>query len=103
MSEPCWASSVFIPGYTLSVKTAISLPDQTYERATRRARSLGISRSEFFARAAERYADELEAASVTEQINAAIDDGPMDESNAWAVEAGRRHLRSTVGRDDADW
>ena len=95
--------TIFIPGYTSGVKTAISLPDETYERATRRARSLGISRSEFFARAAERYADELEAASVTEQINAVIDGGGMDESNAWAAEASRRHLRSTVGRDDADW
>ena len=63
------------------MRISISLPDETYERATRRARSLGISRSDF-ARAAERYADELEAASVTEQINAAIAGGGMDESNA---------------------
>lgn len=63
------------------MKTAISLPDETYERATRRARSLGISRSEFFARAAERYADELDADSVTARINAAIDAGAVDDSN----------------------
>ena len=43
-----------IPGYTKGMKTAISLPDDTYEQATRQARALGISRSEFFARAAHR-------------------------------------------------
>lgn len=85
------------------MKTAISLSDQTYERATRRARSLGISRSEFFARAAERYDDELEAASLTEQVKAAIAAGAVDDSNAWAVAAGRRYLASEAGRDDADW
>lgn len=85
------------------MKTAISLPDQTYERATRRAYELGISRSEFFARAAERYADELEATSLTAQIDAAIAAGAVDDSNAWAVAAGRHHLASGAGRDDADW
>jgi len=39
------------------VKTAISLPDDTYEQATRQAAELGISRSEFFARAARSYLD----------------------------------------------
>jgi hypothetical protein len=41
-----------IPGCTEGMKTAISLPDDTYEQATRQAQALGISRSEFFARAA---------------------------------------------------
>lgn len=92
-----------ILGYTHEMKTAISLPDQTYERATRRAGELGISRSEFFARAAERYADELEATSLTAQIDAAIAGGAVDDSNAWAAAAGRRYLASDAGRDDADW
>jgi hypothetical protein len=52
-----------------NVKTAISLPDDTYEQATRRAAELGISRSEFFARAARRYLDELTSQSLTHQIN----------------------------------
>ena len=41
------------------MKTAISLPDTTFQRATEKPRELGISRSEFFARAAEVYLDEL--------------------------------------------
>ena len=85
------------------MRISISVPDETYERVVRRARSLGISRSELFARAAERYADELEAASVTEQIDVAIGSGAMDESNARAVAAGRRYLASEAGRDGAQW
>ena len=37
------------------MKTAISVPDETFAQATRQAAELGISRSEFFARAARRY------------------------------------------------
>jgi len=36
-----------IPVIRVYVKTAISLPDETFEEATRRSRELGISRSEF--------------------------------------------------------
>ena len=58
-----------IPGYTRDVKTAISLPDDTYEQAARQAAELGISRSEFFARAARSYLLELASHSLTQQIN----------------------------------
>jgi hypothetical protein len=56
------------------MKTAISLPDDTYEQATRQAAELGISRSEFFARAARSYLDQLAAHSLTQQINEALRD-----------------------------
>lgn len=75
------------------MKTAISLPDDTFERASRRAMDLGLSRSEFFARAANRYLEELDAASVTEQINAALKQiGTIDDSYEVAVESGRQLL-----------
>ena len=45
------------------MKTAISLPNETFERVSRRASDLGMSRSEFFARAAQRYLDELDSHS----------------------------------------
>jgi hypothetical protein len=80
-----------IPGYTSDVKTAISVPDDTYEQATRRAAELGISRSEFFARAARRYLDELASPSLTRQINQALQAAGND-SNAEAAAAGRRYL-----------
>lgn len=75
------------------MKTAISLPDDTFERVSRRARDLGLNRSEFFARAANRYLDELDLESVTRQIDAALERiGTVDESNDAAVEAGHRLL-----------
>jgi metal-responsive CopG/Arc/MetJ family transcriptional regulator len=85
-----------IPGYTDEVKTAISLPDDIYEQATRQAAELGMSRSEFFARAARRYLDQLAAESLTQQINEALQNAD-DDSNAAAAAAGRRRL---AGQDD---
>jgi len=57
--------------YSRNGRQAISVPDDTFEKATRRAHDLGMSRSEFFARAAARYLDELDAESVTRQIDLA--------------------------------
>jgi predicted DNA-binding protein len=85
-----------IPGYTKGVKTAISLPDDTYEQATRLAAELGISRSEFFARAARSYLDELAAHSLTQQINEALQTA-SDDSNTAAAATGRSYL---AGQDD---
>lgn len=80
----------------MCMKTAISLPDDTFERASRRAKDLGLSRSEFFARAANRYLEELDAESVTKQIDAALERvGDVDGSNDAAVEAGHRRLLDT--------
>jgi hypothetical protein len=74
------------------MKTAISLPDDTYEQASRRAAELGISRSEFFARAARRYLDELGTQSLTRQIDEALQADDADDSNAAAAAAGRDYL-----------
>jgi metal-responsive CopG/Arc/MetJ family transcriptional regulator len=78
------------------MKTAISLPDDTYEQATKRAVELGISRSEFFARAARSYLDWLGSHSLTQQIDEALQTAD-DDSNTAAAIAGRRYL---AGRDD---
>lgn len=85
-----------IPGYTEGMKTAISLPDDTYEQATRQAAALGISRSEFFARAARSYLDQLASRSLTQQINEALRTAD-DDSNAAAAAAGRNYL---AGQDE---
>jgi predicted DNA-binding protein len=80
------------------VKTAISLPDDTFDRATHRAQDLGMSRSEFFARAAEHYLDELDAQSLSDHIDSALERlNRPDESAAEAVAVGRRLL------DDTEW
>lgn len=74
------------------MKTAISVPDDTFEQATRQAAELGISRSEFFARAARRYLDELASRSLTQQVNDALKTAVNDDSAAAAAQAGRQLL-----------
>jgi hypothetical protein len=82
--------------YSVLVKTAISVPDDTFERVTRSARELGMSRSEFFTRAAVAYLKELESKSVGAQINAALDLISGDDSYQDAANAGRALLRRTA-------
>ena len=60
------------------MKTAISLPDETFRRVDRAAKRLGLSRSELFARAAENWLDGLEDDGVTEAIDRAIAGLPGD-------------------------
>jgi antitoxin MazE6 len=71
------------------MKTAISLPDETFARVERAARKMGVSRSEFFARAAERWLDALDADHTTAAINRAIaglaDDSAFVEAAAAAL------------------
>jgi len=79
------------------MKTAISVPDDTFEQATRKAADLGISRSEFFARAARRYLDELASQSLTQQVNDALKAAGNDDSAAAAAVAGRQLLATGEG------
>jgi metal-responsive CopG/Arc/MetJ family transcriptional regulator len=74
------------------MKTAISVPDDTFDQATKQAAELGISRSEFFTRAARRYLDELASRSLTEQVNDALQAAGSDDSAAAAAAAGRKLL-----------
>ena len=74
------------------MKTAISIPDEAFRRVERHATRLHISRSEFFTRAAERWADQLEDAELTQAINAALDfiGDTDDENDEFVREAARR-------------
>ena len=82
----------------MGMKTAISVPDETFEKATRRAHDLGMSRSEFFSRAAARYLDELDAESVTRQIDLAMAaQAVRDDTAADAVALGHRVLDDASG------
>ena len=74
------------------MKTAISVPDDTFEQASKQAAELGISRSEFFARAARRYLDELAARSLTQQVDDALRAAGGDDSATAAAQAGRQRL-----------
>ncbi|GAA1435531.1 hypothetical protein GCM10009616_32840 [Microlunatus lacustris] len=81
------------------MKTAVSMPDAVYERVTRSAAELGLSRSELLARAATSYLDRLESESLTARIDAALEQTGPDPDGAVAAEAGRRRLRD----DDDAW
>ncbi len=81
------------------MKTAISVPDETFDRAERRAGDLGVSRSEFFSRAAQRYLDELDARSLTGQIDSALEHLGTPDEMAAVVAAGYRVLAAA----DDEW
>lgn len=87
-----WSYPVILRG----VKTAISVPDATFDRVTRRAQELGMSRSELFTRAAEHYLKVLDRESLSRRLDEALEAVGTDDSAHLAVEAGRR----TLGRDD---
>ncbi len=80
------------------MKTAISVPDDTFEAVTKRAQQLGMSRSEFFSVAARRYPDELDRESITAQVDDALRSAGGDGSIAAAVAAGRQRLATGEDR-----
>ena len=82
------------------MRTTISVPDEIVDRVSERATAMGMTRSAFFARAAQRYLDELDAESLTTQIDSALETlDAHDESRDAAVAAGRRLLDAM----DDDW
>lgn len=78
------------------MKTAISLPDSAAERFDHVAQVHGMTRSEFYRRAAERYAQELADADLTAQIDDAINalGQPGDETAVFRRVANTRVVES---------
>ncbi|UUT35174.1 ribbon-helix-helix protein, CopG family [Microbacterium elymi] len=72
------------------MKTAISLPDDVFRRVEQQVERLGVSRSAFFATAAQRYLAELDGDDVTARLDAAIARSgarATEERRAWAADA----------------
>jgi metal-responsive CopG/Arc/MetJ family transcriptional regulator len=91
-----------IPSYTTSMKTAISVPDETFAQVDTRAAELGISRSEFYATAARRWLTELESANLTSDIDDALDrisDSDQAE-RALLTTSGARRLAAVTEADE---
>lgn len=82
-----------LPGYTRDMKTAISVPDATFARVDAAAKKLGMSRSEFYARAAERWLRELEGADVTRAIDEVL--AGVDVDSRFVTEAARALWRAS--------
>ena len=82
------------------MKTAISMPDETFQRVTRRAQELGLSRSEFLSRAAVAYLDVMDNQALIVEINSALHGAGHlpDDSGEVAVAAGHRLMTT-----DEEW
>jgi metal-responsive CopG/Arc/MetJ family transcriptional regulator len=76
------------------VKTAVSLPEDLYERAEALARSLKTSRSRLYALALEEYLRRHEEERLVEQINAVCD--AADANSDERLIAGHRRLHREV-------
>lgn len=74
------------------MKTAISIPEQVFHRVEEHAARLGMSRSEFFTRAAARWADELDGEHLTAAIDAALAQAGPDEDAEFIDAAARLAL-----------
>ena len=79
------------------MKTAISIPDEIFELATRRAKKLGISRSELITRALSEYLREQRGREVSASYDRAF--GP-DEGDD---EAALRRAGARKALSDIEW
>jgi hypothetical protein len=77
-------------GYTIVVKTAISLPDKVFEEAERLAKRRGISRSELYARAVAEFIKEERFLGVRERLD-----------SVYGAEPSGSHLDPVLGEMQA--
>lgn len=80
------------------MKTAISVPDDIFERATGHAKKLGISRSELVTRALRQFLDEEQARDVQASYDRAFGPGTGDDDVGQLRE---RAARRALG--DVEW
>jgi len=81
------------PGYTPGMKTAVSIPDDVFEKAERLARRMKKSRSELFSRALAEYVARHAPDHVTEAINLVCAEIGVD-ADPFSSAAARRTLES---------
>ncbi len=82
-------------GYTLGMKTAISIPDDVFEDAERLARDLKQSRSALYSRAIREYVARHSPDSVTATLDAMLPE--VDSDSEFTVAAARHAL------ERSDW
>jgi len=81
------------------MKTAISLPDHLYKDAEKTAKSLGIPRSQLFAKALEEYINKYTKGQVTERLNEVYKDMNTDANIANIETASVESLRELTKND----
>lgn len=60
------------------MKTAVSLPDDLFQQAEAAARQLGVSRSEFYAKALAAFLHAQSRSNVTARLNAVYSEVPSE-------------------------
>jgi ligand-binding sensor domain-containing protein len=77
-----WLAAGYNHGYTLAMKTAISIPDAIFEEAERLAKIRGWSRSELYSNAVSAYVNSERFLGVREKLDAVygqkFDDSAVD-------------------------
>jgi metal-responsive CopG/Arc/MetJ family transcriptional regulator len=56
------------------MKTAISIPDEVFKKAEKLARRLGISRSQLYSQAVEKYVNKHRPEAITDAMNRVLDE-----------------------------
>ncbi len=75
------------------MKVAVSIPDPIFDQAEALARRLKLSRSKVYARALEEFVANNDGPSLTEQINAALDEIGEEPDLEFVHEAARQTLK----------
>lgn len=76
------------------MKTAVSIPDELFERAEKTAQKMGIPRSQLFARALEEFISSRNSELITEKLNAVYPkEGSSEKSDETSVDLLRRSLK----------
>ena len=85
--------------HTISMKTAISIPDKIYEAAEKAAKRLGVSRSEFYVNAIEEYLSKNSDENLTEELNK-IYSNPESLSQSELDPALRHMQKQSIGHGE---
>jgi metal-responsive CopG/Arc/MetJ family transcriptional regulator len=80
------------------MKTAVSLPDQLYQEAEKTAHSMGIPRSQLFARALEDFITLHKRENITERLNKVY--SKMDQSELKVISEASVETIRNFTKDD---
>jgi metal-responsive CopG/Arc/MetJ family transcriptional regulator len=81
------------------MKTAISLPDQLYADAEETAKSLGIPRSQLYAKAIEEFISLHKQERITEQLNEVYDNEGITDYESMISLASIESIRELTKND----
>lgn len=76
-------------GYTLGMKTAISIPDEVFQRAEELARTLRMSRSGLYTQAVREYIARHSEDAITAALNAVIENGADEDLEMVRAQSAR--------------